>query len=41
MKNVLTKPLINKFCEWVLTQPVEEDNYEKSLEEMKEKGLYK
>ncbi len=32
---------LKKFCEWVLTQPVEEDNYKKSLEEMKEKGLYK
>ncbi len=29
------------FCNWVLTQPVEEDNYKKSLDEMKEKGLYK
>lgn len=32
---------LKKFCEWVLTQPLEEDNYKKSLEEMKEKGLYK
>lgn len=32
---------LKNFCEWVLTQPVEEDNYKKSLEEMKEKGLYK
>lgn len=32
---------LQKFCEWVLTQPVEEDNYKKSLDEMKEKGLYK
>ena len=30
-----------KFCEWVLTQPIEKDNYKKSLEEMKNKGLYK
>ena len=32
---------LKKFCEWVLTQPIEEDNYKKSLDEMKEKGLYK
>lgn len=32
---------LRKFCEWVLTQPIEEDNYKKSLEEMKNKGLYK
>ncbi|MBD5410934.1 MAG: SDR family NAD(P)-dependent oxidoreductase [Treponema sp.] len=32
---------LKKFCEWVLTQPVEQDNYKKSLDEMKEKGLYK
>ncbi len=32
---------LKKFCEWVLTQPVEEDNYKKSLDEMKNKGLYK
>ena len=32
---------IKKFCEWVLTQPLEQDNYKKSLEEMKNKGLYK
>lgn len=32
---------LKKFCEWVLTQPLEEDNYKKSLEEMKMKGLYK
>ena len=30
-----------KFCEWVLTQPIEHDNYKKSLDEMKMKGLYK
>lgn len=32
---------LKKFCEWVMTQPLEEDNYKKSLEEMKNKGLYK
>ena len=32
---------LKKFCEWVLTQPLEEDNYKRSLDEMKEKGLYK
>lgn len=32
---------LKKFCDWVLTQPVEEDNYAKSLAEMKQKGLYK
>ncbi len=32
---------LKKFCEWVLTQPIEEDNYKKSLAEMKSKGLYK
>lgn len=32
---------LKKFCEWVLTQPVEQDNYKKSLDEMKAKGLYK
>lgn len=32
---------LKKFCEWVLTQPIEKDMYKKSLEEMKEKGLYK
>jgi len=32
---------LKKFCEWVLTQPLEEDNYKKSLCEMKQKGLYK
>lgn len=29
------------FCNWVLTQPLEEDKYQKSLDEMKMKGLYK
>lgn len=32
---------LEKFSEWVLTQPLEEDKYGKSLEEMKKKGLYK
>lgn len=32
---------LKKFCEWVLTQPLEEDNYKKSIDEMKAKGLYK
>ena len=32
---------LRRFCEWVLTQPIEEDNYKKSLDEMREKGLYK
>ncbi|MDE6410113.1 MAG: NAD-dependent epimerase/dehydratase family protein [Muribaculaceae bacterium] len=32
---------IGKFCEWVDTQPVHADAYEQSIEEMKEKGLYK
>lgn len=32
---------ISKFVDWVETQTIEEDNYEKSIEEMKKKGLYK
>ena len=32
---------LSKFCNWVMTQPIEEDNYNNSLVEMKEKGLYK
>lgn len=32
---------ISKFVDWVETQEVEEDNYEKSIEEMKKRGLYK
>lgn len=32
---------LKKFCEWVLTQPLEEDNYKNSLDEMRKKGLYK
>ncbi|MGL5780499.1 SDR family NAD(P)-dependent oxidoreductase [Cetobacterium sp.] len=32
---------ISNFVNWVETQHIEEDNYEKSIEEMKKKGLYK
>ena len=32
---------ITNFTNWVNTQEVEEDNYEKSINELKEKGLYK
>ena len=32
---------MKKFTEWVDTQEIEEDNYDKSIEEMKKKGLYK
>lgn len=32
---------IEQFCRWVNGQPIQEDNYEKSIEEMKQKGLYK
>ena len=32
---------LSKFCEWVLTQPIEQDNYKNSLDEMRKKGLYK
>jgi len=32
---------IKKFTDWVLQQEVQEDHLEKSLEEMKKKGLYK
>lgn len=32
---------IKKFTEWVNQQPVQEDKYESSIEEMKKKGLYK
>lgn len=28
------------FCDWVKTQPIEKDGYQKSLQEMKEKGLF-
>lgn len=32
---------ISNFVDWVEQQEIEEDNYEKSIEEMKKKGLYK
>ncbi|MFA6195048.1 MAG: NAD-dependent epimerase/dehydratase family protein [Sulfurimonas sp.] len=32
---------IKKFTDWVKQQEIEEDKYEKSIQEMKEKGLYK
>lgn len=32
---------IEQFCRWVDGQPVQEDKYESSIEEMKQKGLYK
>ena len=32
---------IEQFCRWVNGQPVQKDNYEASIEEMKQKGLYK
>lgn len=32
---------IANFVEWVNTQEVQEDNYESSIQQMKEKGLYK
>lgn len=32
---------IEQFCRWVDSQPIQQDNYEKSIEEMKQKGLYK
>lgn len=32
---------IERFTEWVNTQEVQEDNYEKSIAELREKGLYK
>lgn len=32
---------IKKFAEWVVTQELEDSKYEQSLEEMKEKGLFK
>lgn len=32
---------IKRFTTWVNTQEVQEDNYEKSIAEMKEKGMYK
>lgn len=32
---------LKKFTDWVNTQAVQADNYQKSIDEMKEKGLYK
>ena len=32
---------IEQFVKWVNVQEVQEDNYEASIEEMKNKGLYK
>lgn len=32
---------IEQFCRWVNHQPVQEDKYDSSIEEMKKKGLYK
>lgn len=32
---------IEQFAKWVDAQPVQQDNYESSIEEMKQKGLYK
>ena len=32
---------IREFCKWVDLQPVQKDNYERSIQEMKQKGLYK
>lgn len=32
---------IEQFCKWVNDQPIQEDKYESSIEEMKQKGLYK
>lgn len=32
---------IEQFCRWVNGQPIQKDNYEASIEEMKQKGLYK
>lgn len=32
---------IEQFCKWVNDQPIQEDKYELSIEEMKQKGLYK
>ena len=31
---------IEQFCRWVDSQPIQQDNYEASIEEMKQKGLY-
>ena len=38
---VTFKEGIKKFTSWVQTQPLTENNYEKSLSEMKQKGLFK
>lgn len=38
---VAFKEGIQKFCQWVDTQPVEKDEYERSLAELKDKGLFK
>lgn len=32
---------IEQFCKWVDTQPIHEDKYDSSIEEMRNKGLYK
>lgn len=32
---------IQQFCRWVNGQPIQQDNYDASIEEMKQKGLYK
>ena len=32
---------ISNFVDWVSKQQIEKDNYEQSIKEMKEKGLYK
>ena len=32
---------INQFVKWVLTQELEEDKYDQSIQEMKDRGLYK
>lgn len=32
---------IEQFCRWVDSQPIQQDNYEASIEEMKQRGLYK
>ena len=32
---------IGEFCKWVNTQNIQTDMYDASIQEMKEKGLYK
>jgi len=32
---------IQKFCQWVDQQTLQEDKYNESIEEMRQKGLYK